>query len=296
MKNFLSKLNASRNVLYFHSASIGLLYIGGIYSKSSIKTGFFKVDGVEHYVSYSQNIPLFFLSNACFVLMLCQLLLTLLIILITKSTEASKKKNLLVESIINAFTGMNIFHIILTIIAVNSVYIPSKISTMLFLIFFFIASLSISYTILNEIDDTDNYDENILKHYFTKLIVLLNRFDFPFHKRIGVSSILIGFALISIEWFLLRSSLLVFIGMLIMLAGGGYSFLGTHFRFKKIDELQRQIILEQTYVRNKFITGILFITFVMNIVFHLNLSLFTTLGVFAPIILLSEAFIKDKYE
>jgi hypothetical protein len=293
MRNYLSKIKASRNALYFHSASIGLLYVGGNYSSTTSRVGYFTLRGATHYLSYTDNFPIFFLAKTCFILALCQLLLTLLGTLFAKSAVANKQKSAIVESFINALTGMNISLLILVFSAMNLIYIPSKLATILLLLFSFVASLSISYTILNE-DDSDN--ESILKKYIRNSIAWGERLKFPLHRQVGTISIVIGYFLINSSRFPKSNDTLIFVGLLIGAIGGIYSFIGVYYRYKKIDELERQIILEQSFVRTRFFIGVFFITFIINVIFNINLSFMAMLGVFTPIMILSEALIKDKYE
>ncbi|MBI3125633.1 MAG: hypothetical protein HYZ10_14655 [Ignavibacteriales bacterium] len=293
MKKLLGQIKASKTALYFHSTSLGLLYVFNTFSWSVNSSGFSKFNRVARYLPYGGYKPILFLKFAGVVMLYFQLLLLFILVLSIRSTEKSSQKNIYIESCINAFTGLNIVYSLLILLQMNLILLLGKAPLIFILIISLPVTFICSYFIMTE---SETFSEENDDYSFKKLIIFIKNFHFPHYKGISIALFLLGSSLTFLERGFKLHSAFLFLGATIMSFGIAYYLWGSHKNFKSKDELQKRIILEQSYYKNKFIWGILFVTIIIGTSFKIKIEFVSMLWIFFPIILLSEAYIKDRYE
>jgi hypothetical protein len=241
--------------------------------------------------------PIYFFQKVGIIILVIQVILLLLLVLTARSAAKGNEKNIIAESCINAFSIMNIAFIVLFYIMLNFLLIPSQGFLIIYVLFSFLTSFVVSYLTLSESDEYDSGYNYAID--FKKIFLTFAKFRFPFYEKIGVSSVILLLIFAAAPYLrpksMWLSSYLQILASILSIAGLYYLF-GSYSNFKRKDELQRRIILEQTYFISRFVLGITFGTFFLVFTFRISINLFTMIGVLAPILMLSVAFIKDKYQ
>lgn len=288
MKKLLGQIKASKTTLYFHSASLGILFLSFSFIISNLRSGTFNL-----YVA-SDSMEFLHLTYITIVAIFAQFIALILFAVFAHKVEKSEEKSIYIESFINSLTITNICLSALLILRAKYIFQPNTvILTTILLLCFFITFFS-STAILEESIENDR--ESIIKKLLKRMAVYLWDFTFPYYKLIGASCFVVGLIFYWIERIFKKDLEFVYLGSTIIAIGAVYFFLGGNSDFKKKDELQRRIILEQSYFKFRFMLAIIFTAYLLSITFRFTIDYLSIVVILLPVMLISTAFIKDKYE
>lgn len=300
MGTLAEKVLASKKVFFIYLASFYALWMSNHildqYASSLSKQIF-----SEHLIDKVR-----FFDSLNFVLNISQFLFVIQFLILVvglgfnlqKATEKSNR-SILVETISISLTFLNSTLILFLILSGTFIFNPGKATVFISLIFVFIAALTISYSINSDRNETEMTNEFSKKSIWTKL----QNFGFPHFREIFVISWAFAFlcGMLQLGKIIPLNSFLSWIiikllPFLIVVAGIIYFLLGFIFQIKNLDELQRHIFYEQSFIITLILIGVLLGYITIFPFFHITFE-FLDLGIiFAPAVLISRLFVKEKYQ
>lgn len=306
MRNFVSKLFASRKTLLFYVISLFVLWLGTTISRDYISALNRRIY-VEHLIDmikpfdslvFIEKIAVYVLGFQRIVVFIIFVAVQLSSIFIEEKADRNAGKSITLEIGLIAIAVLNISIVLLFALGLNVIFNPTKVSTYAVLLFVLVSTTTISYFFLNEENEQSHLSS---KGGINSILNRLKNFSFPYFRFVLV----LYFLLVSLYAYLVRQfstdwivihPLIKSLFFCISIGGIFYSLFGFARYVKRKDEFIRQIIYEQIFITFLIILGILLSYYSINVMFNYKITTTDILMILGVVMLISGFFAAAKYK
>jgi hypothetical protein len=299
MSSLTEKILASKKVFFVYLVSLYALWIGKQVSEQYLISLGNRIR-LEHLIN-----EVYFLNSQYFVLDLCRFVFAIQFITLIFSLAFKVKKiyekserSVLLETIFVSLILLNSTLILFLILIGTFIFAPSKAVILISLIFVFITSSAIAYSLNSDRDEIENTNEVSKNSIWTKL----KQFGFPHFREVFAISWALAFffGMIQRDKLLPQNSFLSWaiihlLPFLIAVAGIIYLILGLIFKAKKLDELERQIYYERSSIVILILIGMMLSYIMLNTFFQISFEFTDFAIIFGPAMLISELLVRERY-